>query len=81
MAVQVDIPDSKALVSAMGELLTQAKGRSAQEAKDSEHTTVNYYVIARCDHGEQEVRHNGVRVGDPVEVARIIAEQRNGGTD
>jgi hypothetical protein len=26
-AVQVDIPDSKAVVRAMGELLTQAKGR------------------------------------------------------
>ena len=29
-AVQVDIPDSKAVVSAMGELLTQAKGRGVR---------------------------------------------------
>ena len=44
-AVQVDIPDSKAVVSAMSELLVQAKGKPAQENPDDDHVTVIYTTV------------------------------------
>jgi len=40
-ALQVDIPDSKAVVSTMGGLLTQAKGRPGPESEHDDQTTVN----------------------------------------
>ncbi len=73
-AVQVDIPDSKAVVSAMGELLTQAKGRPEQEVLDDQHVTVFYSVITTCSHGDDdEVIQNGKKL-NPEEAARYIAE-------
>jgi hypothetical protein len=70
-AVHVDIPDSKAVVSAMGELLTQAKGRPAQEAQDDEHVTVNYYVVLRGEGSEDKVTHDGAEL-DSDGAARVI---------
>ena len=71
--VQVEIPDAKAVVSAMSELLVQAKGRPGPEADHEEQTVVNITYPTTCDHGEDEVIRNGLRVDDPVEAARIIA--------
>ena len=73
----VKVPDSVSVAKVLEVLLNQSKGRPT-EAADDQNVTVNYYVITRCNHGEEEVRHNGVRVDDPIEAAAIIAQQRNG---
>jgi hypothetical protein len=63
----------------MRELLTQAKGRPAQESADDDHVTVFYNVITTCDHGEHDqLVHNGVRIEEPEEAARLIAEATAG---
>lgn len=62
----------------MGELLTRALGRHATDDQENEQTIVNITYATSCDHGEDEVIRNGVRVDDPVEAARIVAEVGRG---
>ena len=63
-AVQVDIPDSKAVVSAMGELLTQAHGRPGTDDQDDQQTIVNIkHVLGEYHDGEVVEHRNGQHAG------------------
>ena len=79
-AVPVSIPDSKTVVTAISELLVQAKGRPGTEPVDDQQTTVNIFYVTGGD-GPEEVSHNGKVVEDPVEASRLLAEARNGATE
>src|SRR4029079_11644467 len=46
-AIQVEIPDAKAVVSAMSELLTQAHGRPGPESEVAAELVYNRYVMVR----------------------------------
>jgi hypothetical protein len=63
-AVTVEIPDAKAVVSAMSDLLVQAKGRPSEASSDDDRVTVIYQVILQDEDGTQRVvSENGVAVG------------------
>ena len=80
-AVPVEIPDAKAVVSAMGELLTQRSGVPERSPRTTRRTTVFYNVITTCSHrDDDEVIQNGMKL-EPEEAARVIADQLSGRTE
>ena len=61
-AVQVEIPDAKAVVSAMSELLTRAKGRPSAESGAPSEFVCNRYVIVQGAEPGDTVTLNGIEL-------------------